>query len=111
MFVMKRPELKASTRTIVGKKVKNLRKKGIMPASLFGKQIKSQALELALLDFKKVYQLAGKTSLVDLHVDGAKEARPILITNVQIHPTSENVLHADFHQVALKEKMNAEIPL
>lgn len=106
---MKRESLKAAKREILGKKVKKLRKEGIIPANMFGKGIKSQSLQLALKDFETVYSKVHETGLVDLEV--GNEVHPILIKNVQIHPITHTPLHADFFKVNLKEKVRATIPI
>lgn len=108
---MKRLKLKAETRKILGKKVKKLRKEGILPANVYGKKIKSQALKLKLADFQKVYEEVGETGLIDLLIDQEKKTRAVLIHNPQVDPLTSDFLHADFHQVELKEKLKAEIPL
>lgn len=106
---MKRESLKAEKRDIVGKKVKKLRKEGLLPANMFGKGIKSQSLQLSLKDFQTVYGKAHETGLVDLEI--GKEVHPILIQNVQIHPITHTPIHADFFKVNLKEKVRAAIPV
>lgn len=108
---MKRLKLKAETRKILGKKVKKLRKEGILPANVYGKKIKSQTLKLKLADFQKVYEKVGETGLIDLLIDQEKKTRVVLIRNPQVDPLTSDFLHADFHQVELKEKLKAEIPL
>lgn len=107
---MKRESLTASKRSITGKQVKHLRRDGIVPANLYGKGIDSQALQLPLKDFQKVYDEVHETGLVDLTVEGG-EKYPVLIKNVHIHPTTYEPLHADFFKVNLKEKVHATIPI
>ena len=99
---MKREKIKAVKRTILGKKIKNLRKKGILPANLYGKKIKSQALEVNLDEFRKFYKNAGKTTLIDVELDS--KSYPVLIHKLQVHPVTEDFLHVDFHMVSLEEK-------
>ncbi|MBI1872198.1 50S ribosomal protein L25, partial [Candidatus Collierbacteria bacterium] len=103
--------LKLDKRTITGKKVKKLRRQGMVPANIFGKDIKSLAVSAKLTDFQKVYQDAGETQIVTLEVKGDEKERPTLITNVQHNPITNEVLHVDFRQVDLKEKITANIPV
>lgn len=102
--------LKAAKRTVKGRKVKKLRADGKLPASVYGNKIKSESVEVAYADFKKVYQNAGETKIVDL-VLGTGEARPVLIHRVQIQPVTGSYLHADFYQVNLKEKVRTKVPI
>lgn len=101
--------LTAQKRDVIGRKVKTLRREGILPANIYGKKIKSHAVSVPLKEFLHIYEKAGETGLVDLKVDS--EVRPVLITNVQLHPMSDMPLHADFRQVDLKEKVTATVPI
>lgn len=106
---MKRESLKAEKRTITGKKVKHLRREGVLPANMFGKGIKSLSLQLPLKEFENIYDKVHETGLVDLSV--GSDIHPILIQNVQVHPMTHTPLHADFFKVNLKEKVKASIPI
>ncbi len=102
--------LKGKKRTEVGRKVKNLRKQGLLPANLYGNKIKSQAVEVLLKDFQYVYSKAGESKIVNLSF-AQGEPHPILIHNVQIDYRSRLPLHADFYQVNLKEKVKTKVPV
>ena len=106
---MKRYKLAVEKRTVVGKKVKKLRKEGIFPANIYGKDIKSLAVQLPYKEFENVFKEAGETRLIDLEVD--KETRPVLIHNVQLDYLTRTPLHADFYQVNLKEKVTTMVPI
>lgn len=106
---MDKKVLKAESRKISGRKVKDLRSKGVLPGNIFGKKIKSTAVEVNLKDFEKIYKDVGETGLITLEV--GKEERPVLIHNLQLNPVSEAPLHVDFLQVDLKEKVEADVPV
>ena len=103
--------LQAEPRTLLGRKVKQLRRAGLIPANIYGNKIKSQSIKITLSEFNKVFEEAGETSLVDLTVDGDKKTKPVLITNIQHDPITDKPIHADFHQVDLTQKVTANIPL
>lgn len=105
---MKREKLKVEKRKVLGKQVKKLRRDGIVPGNVYGKSIKSEAVQTALKEFTNVYSKAGETGLVDLELAG--KAIPVLIHNVH-KDFRGNVLHADFFQVNLKEKVKTMVPL
>lgn len=105
---MKREKIKAEKRKVLGKQVKKLRRSGIIPANVYGKNLKSESLQVLLKDFTPVYKEAGETGLVDLEV--GEKTTPVLIHNVQADFRG-NVLHADFFAVNLKEKVKATVPL
>ncbi len=106
---MKRETLKVEKRSVLGKKVKQLRKQGVFPANIYGKGITSVAVQVPFADFEKVYKEAGETGLVDIIV--GSETRPVLIHNVQKDYQTKVPLHADFYQVNLKEKVKTMVPL
>lgn len=106
---MKHPVLNATKRTVLGKKIKKLRREGIFPANVYGKELSSVSLQMPLKDFTDVYKQVGETGLIDLMVDGEK--RPVLIKNVQFEFRQHSPVHADFYQVNLKEKVKAMVPL
>lgn len=101
--------LKAETRKVLGRKVKNLRKQGILPGNVYGKKIKSEAVQVSLKDFEKVYKEVGETGLLSLQVGNSD--KPVLVHNVQTNPVTGDIIHVDFLQVDLKEKVTAEVPV
>ncbi len=103
--------LKADKRTVLGSKVKQLRRTGIVPANLFGKTIESQAIQVNAVDFNRVYKEAGETSLIWVKVEGEDKERPTLVTSVAFSPMTGDKMHVDFHQVNLKEKVTANVPV
>lgn len=103
--------LKADKRTVLGSKVKQLRRQGIIPANLFGKTIDSQAIQVNSTDFNRAYKEAGETSLIWVKVEGEEKERPTLVTGVAFNPITGDKLHIDFHQVNLKEKVTANVPV
>lgn len=108
---MKKHKLEVEKRKIVGKKVKSLRKQGVLPANIYGKNIKSLSVQLPVKDFDSVFGEVGETGLLELAVVGEEKIRPVLIHNVQLDPVTSQHLHADFFQVDLKEKVTTMVPL
>jgi len=104
-------KLAVEKRKLTGRQVKKLRQEGILPANIFGKKIKSQAVQVSLKDFLPVWEKAGETGLVEIKVTGEDKVRPILLHNLQLDAVTDKPLHADFYQVDLKEKITSEIPV
>lgn len=104
-------KLGVEKRETTGRKVKKLRREGILPSSIFGKGVKSLSVQIPLQDFLKVYRQAGETGIVEITVAGEKKTRPVLIKNVQFHPVKRTPLHVDLHQVDLSVKVRAMVPL
>jgi len=105
---MKRVALEVVARKVLGKEVKKLRREGILPANIYGKDVKSESVQVPLKDFEKVFKEAGETGLVDLKHNS--KVTPVLIHNVQTDYLGKS-LHADFYVVNLKEKVRTAIPL
>ena len=106
---MKKFILKANKRSVLGRKVKNLRLEGMLPANIYGKNVKSLAIQMKTSEFADVFEKAGETGIIEVSV--GKIRKPVLVQNVQTDPVSGEVLHADFRQVDLKEKVKATIPV
>ncbi|KKU81439.1 MAG: 50S ribosomal protein L25, partial [Microgenomates group bacterium GW2011_GWA2_47_8] len=116
---MKKYSLTAVVRTLVGRKVKALRKEGKLPATVYGRGVKSASVTLQGDAFAKVYAETGETGLIELHVDPTSQSsseasrgtRPVLVHTVQVDPVTNATLHVEFHQVDLKEKVHAKVPV
>jgi len=104
-------KLKLDKRSLAGRKVKQLRRQGILPANIYGKGIKSLAVQLPTKDFKAAFDRAGETNIVELMVNKETKPRPVLITNIHIHPVTGDYLHVDLYQVDLTKKVTVDIPI
>lgn len=116
---MEQTPLVAQKRTVLGRKVKTLRKQGLLPAHVFGHKIPTIHVQVKTTDFQKVFGKVGETGIIDLQVDGlpaeakalAGQKHPVLVRSVQIHPVTDQPLHIDFYQVNLTEKVKVNVPL
>lgn len=106
---MQQVPLKAEKRTVLGSKVKSLRRDGIIPAHVFGHKVKTIHVQVNKGEFAKVFEQVGETGIIDLTID--KDKRPVMVRNVQVHPVSDSPLHIDFYQVNLSEKVKVNVPL
>lgn len=106
---MPKTTLKAEKRKIEGRKVKSLRKSGLLPGNVYGKKVKSLSVQVNFKEFEKIYKEIGETGLLMLNV--GSDEKPVLIHNLQLDPVSDTPIHVDFLQVDLKEKVEADIPV
>lgn len=104
-------ELVADNREILGKKVKQLRRRGITPIHLFGHQVPSMALQVPTNQLLNAMHTAGKTRLIDLKVKKERRSRKVLVREVQTSPYKGELLHVDFYQVSSEEKLTVEVPI
>lgn len=101
--------LKAKIREETGKKVKNIRERGMIPAVLYGPKIKNLSLEVQVKDFEEVFESAGESSLINLEAEGKKFL--VLIHASELDAISQKPIHIDFYQPNLEKEITAEIPL
>ena len=108
---MKAVSLNAFPRTLArGRKVKQLRSTGRVPAVIYGGQAKPENLELVAKELEDlIHHSVSENILVDLAVDKSK--RLALLQEVQHHPLHGNVLHVDFHEVSPDEKVTIMVPV
>jgi large subunit ribosomal protein L25 len=103
------PKLKAEKRVITGKKVKQLRKQGILPSTVYGQEMEPLTIQVNEKEVDEIFSRIGESGLVDLIID--EKVMPVLFRNPQFHPVIGNLLHIDCYKVNLKEKITSVVPL
>lgn len=103
--------LTAQHREVLGKKVRHLRKEGLIPVVLYGREIEPQPLQIPLREIESVLQQAESAPLVKLQVTGADAPVNILIRDVQRDILNGSLMHADLYQVVMSEEITAEVPI
>src|SRR5579872_3994153 len=106
---MKRHSLSVTKRELFGKKVKKLRKEGTLPGNVYGKALKSIAIQMPTKDFLAVFKEAAHSGVVDLKL--GEETIPTLVHEVTYDHVEHFPLHVDFYKVNLKEKVKATVPV
>ena len=103
-------ELAVTTRTILGKKTKNLRKQGLIPAEIYGTSTENKHVSVPEKLFNKVYKAAGENTVVTVVTDDGKKIQTFIsdIAKDTLHGT---ILSIDFHAVRMDEKIKAKIPV
>lgn len=108
---MQQLELRAHGRKLMGKKVRFLRRQGITPVHLFGHNVESLALQCDAGQLEQLLGQAGMTKLVTLKLDGARKPRSAVVRGVERDPLSGRLVHVDFYQVSMEEKIKVEVPV
>ncbi len=106
---MEQIPLKAEIRTITGRKVKKLRQEGLIPAHVFGHKVETIHVQVKKPEFADVFEKAGETGIIDLKIDS--KSHPVMVRGMQVHPVTDEVLHIDFYQVNLSEKVTVNVPI
>jgi len=104
-------DLSARPRTVLGKKVKRLRREGIVPANIYSHNVTSTAIEVPHQELRRVIRSAGHTGLVRINLDGERAPRTTVIRSIQRKFTTGDVIHVDFQEVSLTEKMTVRVPV
>ena len=102
-------QIKADLRTVLGRKVKQLRKEGLIPATVYGHNFEAKSIQFKAMEMERLYDEVGESGLVELLIDSEK--LPILFRNPQYHAVEGNLLHIDCYKVNLKEKITATVPI
>jgi len=97
-------------RTQKGKKVRSLRKDGILPLHVYGLKIESLSLQSETLTVLKVLQSAGKTNPVKIVIEDGDE-HVTLVRNVDQHPATGELQHVDFLKVDENKAIEVEVPV
>jgi len=105
-----RTELEVRRRDVLGKKVKQLRRQGLTPANIYGHHVESLAIQVPTDDLRHVLRSVARNEIVYLRLDG-DEPRPSFIRLVQRDAITDAILHVDFYQVSLLEKVRMNVPL
>jgi large subunit ribosomal protein L25 len=106
----KQIKLNVEKRTEENGKLAELRVNGYLPAVIYGPNIESESIKVKKQDFEEAFQTAGESQLIDLTINGKKEAKT-LIKDVQRDPVKDNILHVDFYQVDMDKKIDVVIPI
>lgn len=105
-----RQTLHAQPRALTGKKVRRLRTEGILPATVYGHRVTPQNIQVDHREFRDVLKHAGTTQLIDLVVDGGA-ARPVLVRQMERNAKRNDIIHVEFFQANLHEKVTTHVPL
>jgi large subunit ribosomal protein L25 len=114
---MEKNSLEVQVRQDSGKtKAKEVRAAGLIPAILYGRHMKENVkLSVPLRDFvyKVEHSIAGRNTIFQLLIkNDSKQAEEMAIAHdIQYDTISGQVIHIDFRQVNVKEKIITLVPL
>lgn len=101
-------KLKLEKREVTGKKLKDLRAKGLIPSVVYGgKEPVLVASEYVATE--KVLEKAGYHSPIDLDIEGKK--RLAIVKDVAIDPVSRKIMNVEFQAISAKEVVEATTPI
>lgn len=108
-------QLKAEKRDVFGKRLSTFRKDGKLPAVLYGPKDPSQSFFVSASDFKRIWQKAGESGIVELDIEnpstGLRTRKQVLIYDVDVDPLRDEPRHVDFYVVDMAKKTTVSVPL
>ncbi|MFH1394748.1 MAG: 50S ribosomal protein L25 [Candidatus Omnitrophota bacterium] len=112
---MEKIKLNATMRTDLGKSgSKHLRKNGLIPAIVYkaGKQGLNVQIDNKEL-WKALHTEAGGNAIINMDIlkDEKRVKKTVIVQDLQIDPVNDKVMHVDFHEISLKEKLKVKIPV
>lgn len=106
--------LKATKREQAGTSVaKKLRRKGIIPAIIYGADQDNYTIQLNSNDFRDLLKKSNSENfLVNLEIEGAKEKTKLaMVQEVQTRALTGDIFHVDFHAVKEDQILTAQLPI
>jgi large subunit ribosomal protein L25 len=110
---MARNELKLSIerREKVGTTgAKSLRARGKIPAVLYGHGDATEHIAIDARAFEDLLHHGGRNAILTL-TDGGKKRQTALVRQLQLHPVSRRIIHADLQRVSADEAISAQLPI
>ncbi len=101
--------IEAESRQIVGKKVSQLRRQGIVPVTIYGPKAAPVNLQIPYRPLQLALMKAGGTNLISINVNG--KSTPVLAREVQRDILRNDIMHVDFFAVDMTAKITIDVPL
>lgn len=106
-----RVTIKAAPRAVLGKKVRQLRRQGRLPANVYGRGIDSRAIDIDAREFARTIKSAGLRAMIELSVDGEKDPRYVILRGMARSGGTGEPIHVDFFQVDPNIPIQANVPI
>lgn len=105
------PTLKLDQRTLLGKKVRRLRRQGVIPVHVYGSGIEPANLQVDDRTLNRLLLQVGSNIPVSVEYEGQNEESICFVREIQRHPVNETVIHVDFLRVDITQTIAAEVPV
>jgi large subunit ribosomal protein L25 len=102
--------LQTKKRSVIGKKVRRLRREGWIPGIVYG-QGDPLPIQVDHKELDDVYREVGTSALVGLLMGRRKKAQPAIIREIQRHPVSLNILHIDLELIDMNRPLTTHVPV
>ena len=82
-----------------------------MPVNLYGHRLESVALQCDTAKLIQILSRAGQTRLINLKIGGERKRHSVVVRGVQREPLKGGLLHVDFLEVSMTERVKMDVPL
>lgn len=106
-----RAVIEAAPRSVLGKKVRQLRRNGRLPGNVFGRGLVSTAVDLDAREFGHTMKSTGLRHMYELRVAGEASPRFVIIRALSRQGGTGEPIHVDFLQVDPERPITASVPL
>lgn len=86
------------------------RAEGVLPAVFYGRDTDSTPIATDMSDFIKLWHQTGTSTVFELEVDDG-ETKPALIQEIDIHPVTDQPLHADIYVIEEGQTVTVDLPV
>ena len=101
--------LKAEARNVIGKKVKALRREGLLPAVIYGRDVESIPITLNYHQARQFLSGVTSSQFIVIEVDG--EPHTTLVRERQRDPVTWQLIHVDFQELSMTETLRTAVSL
>jgi large subunit ribosomal protein L25 len=101
-------KIKLEERKLTGKKIKQLRKKGLVPGVIYNSKGESINISIDKGTAVHLYKTATPTTILDVEING--EEKKAIVKDVDINPRTAQILHIAFFEITPKKEMDFTIP-
>ena len=103
--------LDVQPRTVLGKKVSQLRRQGLTPVHLYGSGQEPKALQVDSLALRRVLSHVGHNRPVEVVTEGTGDRSLAFVREIQFHPLTLDVLHVDLFRVDATLTTTVDVPV
>ena len=104
-------KIELQVRDLLGKKVKQLRRLGIIPVHLYGPDTDSRSLQCEQREILRALASSGGTTPITVSIEGESGEQLTFAREVQWHPVRGDILHVDFLAVTVNQTVASQVPL
>lgn len=105
----KQATFKVDKRSVIGKKVSQLRRAGVVPAVVYGAEMEPQSVQAETRVMERALLEIGLNAPLQLEIDGKKHLA--IIKKIDRDPVKGALRHVDFQTVSATDKIDARVQI